>query len=193
MSLLGGRWTGRLGTTAFVLAALALGRVVGDELPQPFDRLGAPREHHVAVGEPARLRTAEVTVTGVRVGPALDDLSATLTTPGVWVVADLEITPTDADASLATWEVVAADGTEWGRTRALVDTCRSTPPAITQRCGVAVEVLPDAVPGARLRLATQDDVRYDDRAVVDLGLTADDVSGAADDPLPVAPFEMEGP
>lgn len=193
MSLLSSRWTGRLGTTAFVVAALALGRVVGDELPQPFDRLGAPRDHHVAVGETAHLRTAQVTVRGVRLGSALEDTSATLGTPGVWLVAELEITPTDADASLASWHVVARDGTEWGRTRALLDTCRSTPPGVTQRCGIAVEVLPDALPGAQLRLATEEDVRYDDRAVVDLGLTADDVSATPGQPITVPPFEMEGP
>lgn len=195
MSLLSSRWTGRLGTTAFVVAALALGRVVGDELPQPFDRLGAPRDHHVAVGETAYLRTAEVTVTGVRMGPVLEDVSTTLTTPGAWLVADLEITPTDADASLAGWHVVAPDGREWGRTRALLDTCRSTPPGVTQRCGVVLEVLPEALPGAVLRLATEEDVRYDDQAVVDLGLTADDVGAArrATEALMVAPFGMEGP
>lgn len=192
--VLSSRWTGRLGTTAFVVAALAVGRVVGDELPQPFDRLGAPRDHHVAVGETAHLRTAQVTVTDVHLGPVLDDMSTPLTTPGTWLVAELEITPTEADASLAGWHVVGPDGREWGRSRALLDTCRSAPPGVTQRCGIAVEVLPDALPGAVLRLATEEDVRYDDRAVVDLGLTAQDVAAAQGTvtPLVVPAFEMEG-
>lgn len=187
-----GRWTGRLGTTAFILAALALGRVVGDELPRPFDRLNEPRHVEVGLGATAALRTAEVSVTRVQLGTALADTSSTLTTPGLWLVADVQLTPTDADAWLATWEVVGADGREWGRTRPLLDTCRITPPGITQTCGVALEVAPEALPGARLRLATQEDVRYDDRAVVDLGLTEAHVEQAGDEPLEIRPFDMVG-
>lgn len=192
MSLLTGRWAGAAATAVFVVAALAVGRAVGSELPQAFDRLGAVRDHRVAVGETAYLRTAEITVTDVHLGTTLDDWQAPLTTPGLWVVADVELTPTDEDAGLADWQVVGEDGTSWGRTRPLVDTCRRVPPGVPQRCAVVVEVPPEALPGAVLHLTTELDVRYDDRAVVELGLTADDVArgGEVVEPLVPRPFEM---
>ncbi len=187
MSLWSARWAGGAGTAAFVVAALAVGRVVGDQLPEPFDRLSAPREHVVAVGEAAHLRTADVVVTGTHLGAVLDDGTAGVTTPGVWLVADLEITGTDGDSRLGTWEVVSADGTRsWSQTRGLTRTCSVAPPGVTQRCSVALEVVPEALPGATLRLGTVSDLRYDDVAVVDLGLTAEDVEAAAGSATEVA-------
>lgn len=192
MSLWSARWAGSAGTVAFVVAALAVGRVVGDQLPEPFDRLGAPREHAVSVGEAAHLRTAEVMVTGTHLGPVLDDGITGISTPGVWLVADLELTGTGADSVLGTWEVVAADGVRtWSQTRGLTRTCGLVPPGITQRCSVAVEVLPEALPSARLRLGTGSDLRYDDVAVVDLGVTADDVAAATTSATRVALSALE--
>lgn len=195
MSLWSARWAGGAGTAAFVVAALAVGRVVGDQLPEPFDRLSAPREHAVAVGEAAHLRTADVVVTGTHLGPLLDDGLTRISTPGLWLVAELEITGTDGDSLLSTWEVVSADGARsWSQTRGLTRTCSVAPPGITQRCSVAVEVLPEALAGASLRLATVADLRYDDVAVVDLGLTTETVEAAAASATPVAltPFELVG-
>lgn len=195
MSVLAGRWVGRLGVTAFVIAALSLGRVIGDELPQPFDTFTQPRDHAVAVGEVAALRTADVSVTDVQVGTHVLDSSTPLPTPGLWLVIELELTPRLADAAPSTWSVVSTDGRQWGRTRPLLATCRSTPPGITQRCGLVVEVLPEALPGASLQLATELDTRYDDRAVIDLGLdeaAVDAALAAGADPLVVPEFEMWG-
>ncbi|AXH97002.1 hypothetical protein [Ornithinimicrobium avium] len=193
MSLLSGRWLGGLGTSAFVLAALAVGRVVGDQLPDPFEPLSAPREHAVGVGETAYLREAELTVTGTRLGPLLDDGLSPVPTPGIWLVVDLELTGAGSDSQLRTWEVVAADGTSWAQTRGLTRTCSLVPPGITQRCSVALEVLPAALPGATLRLGTASDLRYDDVAVVELGLTAADVEAAASDaPVATLPLELVG-
>lgn len=193
MSLFSGRWIGGAGTAAFVIAALAVGRVVGDQLPDPFAPLSEPREHPVEVGGTAYLREVEVAVTEVRLGPVLEDGMSGVATPGLWLVADLELTGTDADSRLATWEVLAADGTSWAQTRGLTGTCGLVPPGITQRCSVAVEVQPEALPGASLRLGSAPDLRYDDVAVVDLGLSAEDVETAASGaPVATHPLELVG-
>lgn len=193
MSLFSGRWLGGSGTVAFVIAALAVGRVVGGQLPDPFTPLSEPREHAVGVGGTAELREATVRVTEVRLGPLLEDGGPGVATPGLWLVADLELTGRDVDSRVATWQVVA-DGTSWSQTRGLTSTCGLAPPGITQRCSVAIEVPPEALPGAVLRLGTAEDLRYDDVAVVDLGLSRQEVQAAATgDPVATLDLELVGP
>lgn len=186
---LASRWAGRAGTVAFVLAALALARAVGDELPSPFDTYAAPREVATTEGTAAHLRAATVTVDGVALSRTFRSSSSTYESPGVFVLADVTFSPTIEDATLGHVEIVDAAGRSFTPTRSGSSTCPLTAPGLVARCSVLLELPADALPGARLRLGTDGtDTAYQDLAVLDLGLTARDVQVAAD-AEPVQPRE----
>lgn len=177
------RWTGRAGTIAFVVAALALGRVVGDRFPDPIKALEEPHVVEAQVGEAGELRLARVQVDQVQVGTRYRGSSSLLTTDGVWVMADITLTPTLQDVGLTYAQVRDGQGRIFGPTRGgATNTCRVSQPGIPLTCSVALELPEDAVPGARLLLAPVLDHRFDNVVSVDLALTADDVARAQADP-----------
>lgn len=179
------RWVGRAGVTAFVIAALAVGRVVGDAVPRGDKVMAVPHDVVVAVGERAQLRTATVTVDSVTLATSVtDELGHILQqTPGVYVVAEITSVARTEGTGVLSASLISADGTRtFDRTRPTL-TCLSQPPGMTQTCGVALEIPPEEVEGARLALSTnQFEGRYDDRLVLPLTLTAADAEAAAQDP-----------
>lgn len=185
-----GRWTGRAGTVAFVLAALALARVVGDSYPAPMQQFAQPHEVRATVGEPAHLRTLDVTVDDVRLGRSFSYSSSLYETPGVFVMVDVTFTPTLKDATVAYAELVDAQGRSYTRTRADTNLCQLVAPGITSRCSIALEIPAEAAPGAVLRLG-HDGWRssFDSLLVLDLGLDAAEVSGAAPPGRPLRPLD----
>lgn len=172
------RWVGRAGTIAFVLAALALARVIGGEFPEPIEEFQEPHTVAAAVGEEASLRTARVTVEDVRLGSSIVGQGVALPTDGVWVVADLTLTPRDEDAALSYAQVVDGQGRVFRATQPGSRTCAGSGPQIPLRCSLAIEVPAEAVPGATLQLGTGVDPRFDNLLEVPLGLTAADVEAA---------------
>lgn len=172
------RWVGRAGTIAFVVAALALARVIGGQFPQPIEEVEEPHRVTGTVGEQASLRAAEITVDEVRLGPELVGPGLALTTDGVWVVADVTFTPTLEDAGLAYVQVVDGEGRIFRATRPGTSTCNASGPGIPLSCSLAIEVPADAVPGATLQLAPEVDPRYDNLLELPLGLTEDAVGTA---------------
>jgi hypothetical protein len=179
---------------AFVLAALALARAVGDDLPSPFDTYAAPREVATTEGEATRLRAATVTVEGVELSRTYRSSSSLYVTPGVFVLAHVAFSPTLEDLTLGHVEIVDPAGRSFTPTRSGASTCPLTAPGLVARCSVLLELPADALAGARLRLGTNGtDTAYQDLAVLDLGLTAQDAELAAD-AEPVRPREplLEG-
>lgn len=177
------RWIGRAGITAFVVAALAVGRVVGDDVPAGGKILQEPHDVVVALGEPAHLRTATVTVDAVRLAHSVtDEFGYTVQeTPGVYVVVEITSEAGGAPAGVLSATLSNTDGTRtFARTRPTL-TCREQPPGMVQTCGVALEIPPGELEGARLLLATNMfDGRYDDQLVLPLGLTETDAEDAED-------------
>lgn len=195
VTTLGARWAGRAGTVAFVLVALALGRAVGDELPSPIDSYARPHEVTATLGRPVQLRAATVTVDGVGVSSSFQSSSSVYTSPGIFVLADVTFTPTLEDSALGHVEIVDRQGRSFTVTRTGGNTCPLTAPGLLTRCSVVLELPEDALPGATLRLGTDGtDTAYQDLAVLDLGLSAEDARQAADaEPLvPREPLLEEG-
>ncbi|WP_122261944.1 hypothetical protein [Ornithinimicrobium cerasi] len=189
------RWAGRAGTIAFVLVALALGRVVGDQVPSPIDSYARPHEVVASQGRPVQLRAATITVDGVTVSRSFQTSSSLYESPGIFVLADVTFTPTLEDSALGHVEIVDRQGRSFTVTRTGGNTCPLTAPGLPTRCSVVLELPPDALPGATLRLGTDGtDTAYQDLAVVDLGLDAQDAQLAADaEPLePREPLLEEG-
>lgn len=173
------RWVGRAGTIGFVLAALALARVIGDQFPDPIQEFERPHPVEAEVGGTAELRLADVEVHDVRLGTELVGPGALFPTEGVWVVTDLTFTPTVEDAGLPFAQLVDADGRTYTSTRGFQSsTCGSSAPGIPLTCAVALEIPADAAVGATLQLAPRIDPRYDNLLTLDLGLTAEQVGAA---------------
>lgn len=171
------RWN-RLGKAAFVLLALVAGKELATSLPDDSASL-RPFEVEGEAGETVELRTATVEVLEVDLAPTLLTPTAGYRTPGLWVVVSTRLTPTEGNESLAYSAVRSEAGDRiWeGRSRATL-VCPSPPPGVPVTCDLAFEVPPEALAGADLLVATETDHRHDSLAVIDLGLTAEQVEAA---------------
>lgn len=186
------RWVGRAGTIAFVLAALALARVIGTQFPDAVQEFELPHAVGVEVGEAGSLRTAEITVEELRLGTELTGPGTILPSPGVWLVADVTFTPTLEDARPLYVEVLDEQGRSFRATRAGTNSCTTSPPGVPMTCSVAVELPADAWTGASLRLGTSDDPRFDNLLVLPLPVTADQVEQAAGRSVELRPASPGG-
>jgi hypothetical protein len=176
----------RIGTAILVVAALSLGRVITDNLPGA-GRAERPFMTEVAVGQPAHLRTGDVTVTRVRGGRAVTEIGSTMRSPGVWVVVEYTWTPANASEALGSVAVRAEGGQRWvalsGRN---VQSCGASVPGLPVRCTAAVELPAELAPRARLELSPESaSTDYDSMASVHLGIdrAAVDAWLASADPI----------
>ena len=166
-------------TLVLVLAALALGHVITQRLPQPDDVASRPFVRAGELGQPITLRTGTLTVLSASVTHSVSQFGTTYTTPHGWLVVRVQYTAAGRTNTLTNPTIVAADGREFGGYQSVPTPCGPAQPDFTIACDLVVEVAQDALPGARLRLMadplggarTPDDV-----AEVDLRLTADGVA-----------------
>lgn len=165
----------RLATAALVLAALSVGRVITEWLPDQPSSV-RPFEHGAAVGEQLRLRYADLEVTSVQGGRRISSSSSVKESPGVWVAIRATAVPRVDNLSFGYAELVDGKGrTLTGRGRNVLQ-CALTNPGIATDCIIAFEVATDAAAGSTLRLTRNAyDQRGDDMAVVDLQISAADV------------------
>lgn len=167
----------RLGAGVLVVVALAIGRVVTDRLPST-DIADRPFEVHASVGETVPLRVADLTVTEVEGSPTLITASDGYRTPGLWVAAKLTVVPRQESGTVTYAALRATDGRLWetaGRTRML---CASGLAGLPTHCAAYIDAPAEALPGAVLlvaRGAGGGDLRMDDMAVIDLGITKEKV------------------
>lgn len=163
----------RLGAGVLVVAALAVGRVVTDRLPTT-EIASRPYERHAVVGETVPMRVADLTVTEVQGSPTLVTTTEGYRTPGLWIAAFLTVVPREKTSTVTYAAIRATDGRTWetkGRNRML---CASGLSGLPTRCAAYVDVPPEALPGASLLVARGGgggDLRMDDMAVIDLGIT----------------------
>lgn len=186
-----------VGAAAAVLAALAVGHVVTTAFPVD-DRVQAPFVRPGVVDRPVELRYARVTAGEPSGSTVLDpDDGTLLATPGVWLTVPLRIEALGQPRSLGFAELLGGDGRTYtvftgGRSSFLPGTAQ---PGVPHWATLRVELPPQAVPGARLRVGLElKDQRRDDLAEIDLGLTqADADAWAADDTPLVAPAASDTP
>jgi hypothetical protein len=177
-----------LGAGAAVLAALAVGHVVVTAFPVD-ERASASFVRPAVVGEPVALRYARLTAGEPTGSTVLDNDDGTLLgTPGVWLTVPLTIEAVGQPRALGFAELVGGDGHSYmvfsgGRSWFLPGTAQ---PGVARYATLRVELPPEAVPGAHLRLGLdQRDQRRDDVADIDLGLTQADADAWASDDTPV--------
>lgn len=178
-------------TALLIVAALAVGSLVTQRLPQRDEVADAPFLRSTVVGQAVTLRTTILTVTQVRGSrKATDTVSKTTHQAlGVWLVATVEFTPTSKPLYLPRPELVTPDGRTFGGDQAISYACGQGQTRLTLRCDLPLEVTEDALVGARLRIgATSNSYRNaDDQADVDLGITADAAAAmlANTQPIPI--------
>lgn len=165
-----------MGAGVLILVALAVGRVVNERLPEPKSVGNAPFERVVQIGETAHLRVGDVTVTGIDGGKAWSGITEAKLSPGVWLVADIDLVPSMRKSGISYAAVRDDAGHVWELGRG-TSTCKGGIPGIPMACKVLVELPDHALPGAELVLRWTDvDLRWDDQAVIPLTLDEETVS-----------------
>ena len=166
----------QLGAGALVLAALSVGRVVTEWLPDGPSPVRA-FERAATLDQEVHLRYGDLRVRSVDGGRQLATTTDAKLSPGLWVTAQVDFTPRLDKSGLAYAELRDGKGrvlTPGGRN---VVECDVVNPGIPGHCLVAFEVDPAALTGSRLALTSNlNDQRGDDMAVVDLRITAEQVA-----------------
>lgn len=183
----------QLGVGALVVAALAVGQLLNDHLPD--DGVTArPFLVDVAEGEEAALRAGDLEVTSVEGAPSYVDGTDGFVSPGLFVVVSFTWTAQGEPGTIRYGELRTTSGDVtrlMGNGERSEVVCPGAPVGLPARCYAAVEADPDQLVGARLRLGVDHlDERYDAMADVDLQVSAADVDAwsARTDPL-AAPAE----
>lgn len=186
----------RFGTGALVVAALAVGQVLNERLPEPKDgsRLF---EQHVKMGETANLRTGDLTPRSVEGAMRLTRDSDDIEAQGVGVVVHFDFVSRSETQPMSYAPFRGGDGTtarfgSFGQRSVL--SCRGAPPGIVAHCTAVFDIDPGSLVGSSLVIAPNTlDERFDQAATIDLGISAADVKRwRSTDELDVVEFEIEG-
>lgn len=170
----------QLGTGALIVAALAVGQTLNEHLPDGSDA-GRLFERPVSIGKTLQMRAGDLTPVSVDGAHSiLRDAGAGIRSPGVVVVVHFDYVPRSEPGGIKRGELrdgsgrVTVFGPSGQRNRV---TCPAQLVGIVAHCTAVVEADPDTLVGARLGLsADDDDVRFDDMALIDLAIDADDVA-----------------
>lgn len=185
----------RLGTGALVVAALAVGQVLNDTLPDGKDgsRLF---ERHGAVDQSIAMRTGDLTVTDVEgAASILRDVGDGIRSPGLVLVVLFDFAPRGEASGISYGRLVDGSGrttTFSGFGQRSRVTCSSAPVGLVSQCSAVVEVDPTSLVGSTLGLAPDSlDPRFDDMAVVDLAIDDADVARwQSVEELPVTTYRL---
>jgi hypothetical protein len=183
-----------LGVSVVGVALLVAGAVLDGWLPENIEDPAAdPHVRQVGVGEPADLRTMEVTVDRVRGSRSLEEFGSEMTSPGVWVLVEYTVVATSENTAVGFVELRDDDDRVWSLVGRNDDICSAGPPGVPVGCAAFFEVPPDAFDSLRLLLARDaGEQRFDAMAEVDLGLTDDDAREFAEAPLLEVPDPTMG-
>lgn len=172
-----------LATGVVVVAALFVGSTINAALPDPNALFGTPFEHAGGIGVEITLRNAKLTVTGVEASKELERLDQVAVSEGVFLVVDVTYEPRGETSVLGSnARLVAVDGREFGGRTPVSPACGPAQPGLPLACRLTLEVPPDVLAGAVLKVpAGIDTTLMDDVAVIDLGITPERASelGAA--------------
>ncbi len=167
-----------LGAAAAVLAAMWLGQLIVDHIPvdtaasDPF-----PRGGHL--GDPVRLRYADVTVTDVLAGRGLTTTTSAAAPAGIFLVLPLTVVARGSDRTFLGFDLVDRRGVHYEPTlRGGCGTTISAPAGVPMYAMICYDIPRQALRGAHLQFAlgayNGDGAaqRRDDLADIDLGISA---------------------
>lgn len=168
----------RFGAGALVVAALAVGQVLNERLPES-DNASRPFETQVKMGETAELRAGDLTPRSVDGAMKLIRDSSNINAAGVAVVVHFDFVSGPKARSMTYAQFRGGDGTtahfgSFGERSVL--TCPSAPPGLVVHCTAVFDIDPDSLVGSSLMIAPNSlDERFDEAATIDLGIEQADV------------------
>lgn len=160
-------------TVPALTAALLFGSWVVSHLPTSSSVANAQFIHSGTVGQPVDLRTGSVKVTRVRSAAEVQSGNQVATTPGIWLVVDVDFTPKNEPRSLLSPQLSDSMDRSFGGSQAINSVlCGSGQPGMVLGCTFALELPKDALRGATLLLHTEDSLYAVpfDVASIDLGI-----------------------
>ena len=160
----------QFGTGALVVAALAVGQLLNDTLPDGKDG-GRLFEQQGAVEQTISMRTGDLTVRKVEGATSvLRDSSDGIRSPGVVLVVHFDFVARNEPSGISYGRLVDGSGrttifSGFGQRNDV--TCPASPAGLVSQCTAVVEADPDTLAGATLGLAPDSlDPRYDVLGVV---------------------------
>lgn len=168
------RWHSWL-TVVLAVAAVLFGSWLHQLTPTLDDIRSAPFRIDSRIGQPTRFRLGTVTVNEFTLATMIATSPGTLRTTGIWLIAELELTPSTQVAGVTALYVETRDGTILGGAQAANARCGPAQPGFILTCHLPVEVPPEVLPGAKLLIPANqlppDTLKSsDDIVVVDLEL-----------------------
>lgn len=167
-------------TGAVVVAALFVGSTINAALPNPDALFTAPFERGGGIGDTITLRNARLTVTAVDAAKELEYLDRVAVSEGIFLVVDITYEPRGDTRVLGSEaRLVATDGREFGGRTPVSPACGPAQPGLALACRLPLEVPPDALAGAVLKVPAGGTTEMDDVAVIDLGITPEQAAELA--------------
>ncbi|MDO5720721.1 MAG: hypothetical protein Q4P05_08295 [Actinomycetaceae bacterium] len=162
----------KLSAAAIAIAAFASGSAINSLLPDREAILNETFPVHGLVNEAVHIRTGEVSVHDVGVAHAVSRFGTTAHTSAVFLTFTVTYLPNGLETTVAPIEVEGGNGHVFGGLQAYggVLSCGGSQAGLPISCPLAVEISPEALPGARIRIHNYSSVSGDDVAVIDLGI-----------------------
>ena len=160
-------------TIPALVAALLFGSWAVSHLPTSSSVANAQFIRSGTVGQSVDLRTGSVKVTGVRSAAEIQSGNQVATTPGIWLVVDVDFTPRNEPRNLLPPQLSDSMDRSFGDSQAInVPPCSSGQPGMVLGCTFALELPTDALTGATLLLHSEGSLYAVpfDVASIDLGI-----------------------
>ena len=160
-------------TIPALVAALLFGSWAVSHLPTSSSVTNDQFLRAGTVGQPVDLRTGSVKVTGVRSAAEIQSGNQVATTPGIWLVVDVDFTPRNEPRNLLPPQLSDSMERSFGDSQAInVPPCSSGQPGMVLGCTFALELPTDALTGATLLLHSEGSLSTVpfDVASIDLGI-----------------------
>ena len=161
-------------TIPALVAALLFGSWAVSHLPTSSSVTNDQFLRAGTVGQPVDLRTGSVKVTGVRSAAEIQSGNQVATTPGIWLVVDVDFTPRNEPRNLLPPQLSDSMDRSFGDSQAInVPPCSSGQPGMVLGCTFALELPKDALQGAVLLLFLEKALLTSapfDVASIDLGI-----------------------
>ena len=164
------RWV----TVPALVVALLFGSWAASHLPTSDSVRNAPFFRAGTTDQLVELRMGSVKVTRVRSAAEIQSGNQVATTPGIWLVVDVDFTPRDEPRNLLPPQLSDSQGRDFGDFQAInVPSCGPGQPGMVLGCTFALELPKDALQGAVLLLFLEKALLTSapfDVASIDLGI-----------------------
>ena len=164
--------TGKLSILILTLLML-LGSWVATKLPTRDSAIDLPFLLPGKVEQEIEMRIGSVKVNQVRTTSKIQFEKDISTTPGIWLVVDIEFIPKIKSHYLPQPSLKDSKGRTFGGKQAILVPCTSSQPGLITACTMVLELPKDALEGSSLYITSDSKNTIetpDDLAVIDLGI-----------------------